>query len=104
MFNFFCDALVSSNKLLLPLGKRKTAKYIASVLSDAIKELGPTNVLQVVTDSAENCKQAGRLLERKYKGLTWVPCAAHCLDLFLEVRICVVCLVILLHTKVCFVM
>ena len=65
-------------------GKRKTAKYIARVLSDAIKELGPKNVLQVVTDSAESCKQAGRLLEKKYKWLTWVPCAAHCLDLFLE--------------------
>ena len=41
-------------------------------------------MLQVITDSASNCKEAGAILSQKYKWLSWVPCAAHCLDLFLE--------------------
>jgi hypothetical protein len=67
------------------VGKKKTAEYIASVLAEVIDELGPKNVLQVVTDSAEACKKAGKILETQFKGLTWVPCAAHCLDLYLTV-------------------
>lgn len=39
---------------------------------------------QVVTDSAANCKVAGRLVEEKYPHITWSPCVAHMCDLWLE--------------------
>jgi len=41
-------------------------------------------VIQVVTDSAAACKAAGKLIETKWPHITWSPCTAHCLDLFLE--------------------
>jgi hypothetical protein len=62
----------------------KTAEYIASVLKKAMEKLGPQNVVQIVTDSAANCKAAGALLETEYPHLTWSPCAAHILDLCME--------------------
>jgi hypothetical protein len=65
-------------------GRMKTGQYIHDVLAEAIQELGPENVVQVVTDSAANCKAAGRLLEATFPRLTHTSCAAHCIDLFME--------------------
>lgn len=39
---------------------------------------------QVVTDSAANCKAAGRLVEEEFPHITWSPCVAHVCDLWLE--------------------
>jgi hypothetical protein len=41
-------------------GIEKTGDNIAQFLLKAIDEIGPSNVLQVVTDNASNCKAAGR--------------------------------------------
>lgn len=65
-------------------GKAKTGDYIASVLLRHIDAVGPANVIAVITDSASNCKVAGKIIEEKHKHITWVPCSAHCLDLLLE--------------------
>lgn len=57
---------------------------IYELLCGYIEKIGPSKVVQVVTDSASNNKLAGKLLEVKYPHLFWTPCAAHCLDLILE--------------------
>ena len=40
----------------------KTADYIASVLGDGLKMIGPEKIYAVVTDSAANCKAAGEFM------------------------------------------
>jgi hypothetical protein len=52
----FIDAVDTS-------GHTKDAQYIASILIEAIEEVGPDNVVQVVTDTPNVCKAAGRIVE-----------------------------------------
>ncbi|XP_021989651.1 uncharacterized protein LOC110886192 isoform X2 [Helianthus annuus] len=42
----------------------KSAEGIANYLLSAIENIGPSNVLQVVTDNATNCKSAGKEIEK----------------------------------------
>ena len=53
-------------------------------MDEAIQEVGEKNVVQVVTDNASNCVDAGKLIMEKYITIFWTPCAAHCLDLLLH--------------------
>ncbi|TXG48622.1 hypothetical protein EZV62_024497 [Acer yangbiense] len=62
----------------------KTGEKMFELFSKVVDKVGPSNVVQVVTDSASNNVLAGKLLEAKYPNLFWTPCAAHCLDLILE--------------------
>ncbi|TXG73396.1 hypothetical protein EZV62_001975 [Acer yangbiense] len=62
----------------------KTGEKMFELFSKVVDKIGPSNVVQVVTDSASNNVLAGKLLEAKYPNLFWTPCAAHCLDLILE--------------------
>ena len=63
--------------------KIKDNKYIYGLLKDVIKEVGETNVVQIVTDNGSAFLKAGKLLMKKYN-LYWTPCAAHCIDLMFE--------------------
>ncbi|KAK3229843.1 hypothetical protein Dsin_001724 [Dipteronia sinensis] len=62
----------------------KTGEKLFELFSKVVEKVGPSNVVQVVTDSASNNVLAGKLLEAKYPNLFWTPCAAHCIDLILE--------------------
>lgn len=53
-------------------------------IDEAIQEVGPQHVVQVVTDNASNCKLMGELVEAKYSHIVWTPCAAHSIDLMME--------------------
>ena len=46
-------------------GWRKDAEYIADVLERAIKLVGQDNVVQVVTDNAKACVNAGAIIEKR---------------------------------------
>ncbi|KAF0929886.1 hypothetical protein E2562_026354 [Oryza meyeriana var. granulata] len=46
-------------------GIEKTGEAIAEFLLNAIEEIGPANVLQVVTDNASNCKAAGKEIQKR---------------------------------------
>ena len=63
--------------------KIKNNKYIYGLLKDVIKEVGETNVVQIVTDNGSAFVKAGKLLMKKYN-LYWTPCAAHYIDLMFE--------------------
>ena len=63
--------------------KIKDNKYIYSLLKDVIKEVGETNVVQIVTDNGSAFVKAGKLLMKKYN-LYWTPCPAHCIDFMFE--------------------
>ena len=54
----FIDAVDTS-------GEIKSAEFIASVIIEAIEAVGPTRVVQVVTDNAANCRSAGKIIMEK---------------------------------------
>ncbi|XP_037469586.1 uncharacterized protein LOC119341840 [Triticum dicoccoides] len=41
----------------------------------------PSNVLQVITDNASNCRVAGEEIEKVHKHIFWSPCVVHTLNL-----------------------
>lgn len=45
-------------------GVEKTGGAIAEFLLKAIDDIGPANVLRVVTDNASNCKASGKEIEK----------------------------------------
>ncbi|KAJ9564787.1 hypothetical protein OSB04_000753 [Centaurea solstitialis] len=65
-------------------GVEKTGVEISKLLLGAIETIGPSNVLQVVTDNAANCKAAGREIEKVYKHVFWSPCCVHTLNLIFK--------------------
>ncbi|XP_028074197.1 uncharacterized protein LOC114276609 [Camellia sinensis] len=64
--------------------KEKNATNIADLLIKAIEFVGPSNVVQVVTDNATNCKAAGVIIQRKYSHIIWSGCLAHTLNLLMK--------------------
>ena len=65
--------------------KEKTSAYLTKVYERAIAKVGgPKNVTAIVTDNASNYKGAGLSIAEKYPEITWVPCAAHTLNLLLK--------------------
>lgn len=65
-------------------GHEDDATYLFELLESVVLEVGPENVVQVITDSAASYVYAGRLLMAKYSSLFWSPCASYCVDKILE--------------------
>ncbi|XP_004499524.1 uncharacterized protein [Cicer arietinum] len=65
-------------------GVEKTGVAIAKYLIKTIEEIGPSNVLQVVTDNAANCKAAGKEIQKVYKHIFWSLCVVHTLNLIFK--------------------
>ncbi|XP_058759672.1 uncharacterized protein LOC131632983 [Vicia villosa] len=62
----------------------KDKHYMASIFIDVIKEVGPQNVVQIITDNAPVCKAAGMLIEAEFNHIFWTPCVVHTLNLALK--------------------
>jgi len=62
----------------------KDARLLCDLLDVFILEVGPQNVVQIITDNAANYVFAGKMLMERYPSIFWTPCAAHCIDLMLE--------------------
>ncbi|KAH7428732.1 hypothetical protein KP509_09G014900 [Ceratopteris richardii] len=65
-------------------GTRITGEYIYEHIKFAIEEVGVSNVVQIVTDNASNCKRMGEMIEAEFPSIVLTPCSAHCLDLLFE--------------------
>eukprot|EP01018_Ginkgo_biloba_P040755 Gb_13499 [translate_table: standard] len=65
-------------------GELKDATFIANILIDAIESVGPSNVVQVITDNARVCKANGLLVEARYDNIFWTPYVVHRLNLILK--------------------
>eukprot|EP01018_Ginkgo_biloba_P040654 Gb_34589 [translate_table: standard] len=65
-------------------GELKDATFIANILIDAIESVGPSNVVQVITDNARVCKAAGLLVEVRYENIFLTPCVVHSLNFILK--------------------
>ncbi|KAG5540988.1 hypothetical protein RHGRI_021021 [Rhododendron griersonianum] len=62
----------------------KNAANIAELLFKAIDYIGPSNVVQFVTDNAANCKATGGIIQRKHPHVFWSGCLAHTLNLLMK--------------------
>ncbi|XP_074374390.1 uncharacterized protein LOC141714792 [Apium graveolens] len=65
-------------------GNIKDAEYVAGLFLNAIDQVGPDNVVQIITDNAGNFKAAGLSIEAKYAQIFWTPCVVHSLNLALK--------------------
>lgn len=65
-------------------GEFKDKFYIANLIKEVIMEVGPYNVVQVITDNAPVCKAAGMIIETQYPHIFWTPCVVHTLNLALK--------------------
>lgn len=61
-----------------------TGENMFKLFDAFIIKAGPSEVVQIITDSASNNVFAGKLVEEKYPHIYWTPCAAHCIDLMFE--------------------
>ncbi|XP_058729605.1 uncharacterized protein LOC131601743 [Vicia villosa] len=62
----------------------KDREFIAKCIRDVIMEVGPSNVVQVVTNNAPVCKAAGLIIEAEFPSIYWTPCVVHTLNLALK--------------------
>ncbi|BFG40558.1 hypothetical protein CerSpe_268320 [Prunus speciosa] len=65
-------------------GECKDKFFMANLLIESIQEIGPQNVVQVVTDNAPVCKAAGHIVEAKFKHIFWTSCVVHTINLALK--------------------
>lgn len=65
-------------------GLNKSREALFEIFDQVVREIGPENVVQFVTDIDEEHKRAGTALQQRYGTFFWSPCAAHCIDLILE--------------------
>ncbi|CAL5395559.1 unnamed protein product [Camellia sinensis] len=65
-------------------GETKDKYFISNLMKEVIMEVGPKNVVQVITDNAANCKAAGHLIEAQFPHIFWTPCVVHTLNLALK--------------------
>lgn len=61
-----------------------TGNYIFEYVDKCIEEVGPQNVVQVVTDNASNNMAAKDLLKEKRPHIFWTSCATHTVNLMLQ--------------------
>ncbi len=61
-----------------------TGEYIFEYVDKCIEDVGPKNVIQVVTDNASNNMAARELLKIKRPNMFWTSCATHTINLMLE--------------------
>ncbi|CAH1426234.1 unnamed protein product [Lactuca virosa] len=61
-----------------------TSQHIYGYVESFIQQVGPENVVQVVTDNATNNMGAAKLLKQKRTSIFWTSCATHTINLMLE--------------------
>ena len=82
-FMVYCKGSIIFLKSIDASDNIKDNKYIYGLLKDVIKDVGESNVVQIVTDNESAFVKAGKLLMKKYN-LYWTSCTAHCFDLMFE--------------------
>jgi hypothetical protein len=61
-----------------------TSQNISEFLLKTIDDVGPSNVIQVITDNATNCKGVGKIFERMHPHIFWYGCLVHTLNLLMH--------------------
>jgi len=74
------SSFVSSKEML---DVSHTSEVIFELVDKAIEDIGPDDVVQVVTDNASNNMGAKKLLLEKRPNIFWTSCATHTINLML---------------------
>ncbi|KAM1717866.1 hypothetical protein ACFX11_025654 [Malus domestica] len=61
-----------------------TGEYIFEYVDKCVEEIGPPNVIQVVTNNASNNMAAANMMKKKRPNMFWTSCATHTLNLMLQ--------------------
>uniref|UniRef100_A0A453HYZ3 DUF659 domain-containing protein n=1 Tax=Aegilops tauschii subsp. strangulata TaxID=200361 RepID=A0A453HYZ3_AEGTS len=61
-----------------------TSEVIFELVDEAIEEVGPEHVVQVVTDNASNNMGAKKMLLEKRPNMFWSSCAMHTINLMFQ--------------------
>jgi hypothetical protein len=61
-----------------------TSEVIFELVDKSIEDIGPDDVVQVVTDNASNNMGAKKLLHVKRPHIFWISCATHTINLMLQ--------------------
>ncbi|EEF34936.1 protein dimerization, putative [Ricinus communis] len=57
---------------------------LAGALSDAILEVGPSNVLQIISHLGDACKSSESYILSKFPHIFWSPCTSHSILMLME--------------------
>ena len=52
----------------------KEPQFIVGILIKSIEQIGPSKVVQVITDNAPVCKAADLIIDSRYDHIFWRPC------------------------------
>ncbi|KAK2648223.1 hypothetical protein Ddye_015712 [Dipteronia dyeriana] len=80
----FCEIGPMFLKVVNCEGEVKDNHFIDSLLTNSIREIGPQNVVQVITDNVANCKAVGLHVEAKFPHIFWTRCVVYTLNLALK--------------------
>ena len=83
-FMVYCPQGISFVKSVDASDIVKDANNLFLLFDEIITWVGPSNVVQMVTDNAANYVAAGRLISYKCKHINWSPCATHYLKLIFK--------------------
>jgi hypothetical protein len=62
----------------------KTNINIAKAFIKTIQEIGPYNVIQVITYNVANCKETRGIIEDRYPNIFWLGCLVHTMNLLIH--------------------
>lgn len=65
-------------------GKYEDENFLAVLIMETIAEVGPQNVVQVITNNAPVCRAAGMLVEAQYPHIFWTPCVVESINLVIK--------------------
>ncbi|ERN03513.1 uncharacterized protein LOC18431659 [Amborella trichopoda] len=58
--------------------------YMKNLFLEMVAEVGPTSVVQIITDNSPICRVAGQRVEGMHPYIFWTPCVIHTLNLALK--------------------
>ncbi|KAL4195268.1 hypothetical protein AMTRI_Chr05g72490 [Amborella trichopoda] len=64
--------------------KKQTARLLSTYMNKILDEVGPENMVQVVTDNVANYRKTCLLLIERIPNIYWILCANHCVNLMLK--------------------
>eukprot|EP01018_Ginkgo_biloba_P040756 Gb_13500 [translate_table: standard] len=60
--------------------KEKNAIFQSKLLCEAVEQVGPSYVVQVIIDATPVCKAASMMVQNKYRHIYWIPCFVHAMN------------------------
>ncbi|XP_062197328.1 uncharacterized protein LOC133900228 [Phragmites australis] len=80
----YLDENGNALKKIFDKWKLEWPEYGVTEIRAVVTDLGPENIVQIVTDNGSNYKKACQVLRREYPAIAWQPCVAHTINLMLK--------------------